>query len=269
MSTVKFGFIGCGNMGGALAKAISKACGEKEVLLSDKSSVKAQLLANELNCSYADNLAVASNAKFIFLGVKPQIMNEAIKSILPALKKRTDRFVLVSMAAGIEIQSILNMLQEDFPVIRIMPNTPVSVGKGMILYTANKNVFMDEISEFCDALKFAGRIDNIDEKLIDAASAVSGCGPAFVYLFAEAMADAAVECGLQRAKAIEYVSQTLSGAAELLLTSGKHPGVLKDEVCSPAGSTIAGVHTLEDGSFRGAVMSAIKASFNRTKELGK
>lgn len=269
MSSVKFGFIGTGNMGGALARAVVKAVGENDVLLSDKAAVKAQLLANELKCSYAEIGAVAASAKYIFLGVKPQIMESALNSILPILKKRDDRFILVTMAAGLKISAIEKMLGCDLPIIRIMPNTPVSVGKGMILYTANDNVFMDEIAEFCEALKRAGKLDKIDETLIDAASAVSGCGPAFVYLFAESMADAAVECGLPRQKAIEYAAQTLSGAAELMLSTAKHPATLKDEVCSPAGSTIAGVHALEENGFRGAVMNAVKAAFERTKELGK
>ncbi len=269
MASVKFGFIGAGNMGSALARAVCKALSGEEVLISDKSSSKAQLLANELKCSYADNNAVASSAKFIFLGVKPQMMGEMLSSIAPILKNRNDRFVLVSMAAGLSISSICEMLGTSMPIIRIMPNTPVSVGKGMILYSSSDLVFMDEIGEFCDALKFAGRIDRISEQLIDAASALSGCGPAFVYLFAEALSDAGVECGLARNKALEYASQTLSGAAELLLTSSKHPGILKDEVCSPGGSTIAGVHSLEESAFRGAVMNAVKASFERTKELGK
>lgn len=269
MASIKFGFIGAGNMGSALARAVCKAVPSNEVLLSDSSAVKAQLLANELKCSYADNAAVAAEAKYIFLGVKPQMLNGVLNSIAPILKRRNDRFVLVSMAAGMSISSINEMLGIKMPIIRIMPNTPVSVGKGMLLYTASDLVFMDEIGEFCEALKFAGRIDRINEELIDAASALSGCGPAFVYLFAEALSDAGVECGLQRAKALEYAAQTLSGAAELLLTSSKHPGLLKDEVCSPGGSTIAGVHSLEESAFRGAVMNAVEASFNRTKELGK
>ncbi|MBR4123484.1 MAG: pyrroline-5-carboxylate reductase [Clostridia bacterium] len=269
MSTVKFGFIGTGNMGAALARAVTKAVGHSEVILADKNTTKAELLANELYCSFGEISAVASSAKFIFMGVKPQVMREALESIKPILKKRTDRFVLVSMAAGLSISSITEMLGENYPIIRIMPNTPVSVGKGMILYTASKEVFMDEVGEFCKALEKSGKLDKLDESLIDAASALSGCGPAFVYMFAQSLADGAVECGLPRDKAILYASQTLSGAAELLLVSGKHAGVLKDEVCSPGGSTIAGVHSLEENSFRGAVMDAVKYSFNRTKELGK
>ena len=269
MSSVKFGFIGTGNMGGALARAVTKAVSGSDVLLADRAEVKAQLLANELGCSYADNTAVASSAKFIFLGVKPQVMAETLEGILPILQRRTDRFVLVTMAAGLTVSDIANICKTNYPIIRIMPNTPVSVGKGMILYTASKEVFMDEIGEFCEALKLAGKLDKLDEKLIDAASAVSGCGPAFVYMFCEALSDAGVECGLPRQKALEYAAQTLSGAAELLLTSGKHPAVLKDEVCSPGGTTIAGVHALEENGFRAAAMSAVKSAFDRTKELKK
>ena len=267
MSTVKFGFIGTGNMGSALARAVCKSVSGDEILLSDASTVKAELLANEIKATSADIITVAEHAKYIFLGVKPQNMQEMISEILPVLNNRSDRFVLVTMAAGVSIEKIKYYCNNNYPIIRIMPNTPVSMGKGMILYTTDENVFMDELGEFTNALSKAGRVDRIEEKLIDAASAISGCGPAFVYMFCEAMADAGVECGLPRTKAIEYAAQTLSGAAELLLNSGKHPATLKDEVCSPKGTTIVGVHALEEGSFRGTVMDAIKASYNRTLEL--
>lgn len=263
----KYGFIGTGNMGGALARAVAQAVGGESIALADSSAKKAQLLSEEIGSSYADTATVASSAEYIFLGVKPQVLESVLNSIADILAKRSDRFVLISMAAGVSLDSIKAMLKRDFPIIRIMPNTPVSKGKGMILYSANDSVFMDEIGEFCTALKKAGRVDRIEERLIDAASAVSGCGPAFVYLFAEAMADAGVECGLPRDKAVEYAAQTLSGAAELLLYSGKHSGVLKDEVCSPGGTTIAGVHALEESGFRGAVMNAVKAAYDKTLKL--
>lgn len=267
MNSVKFGFIGSGNMGGSLARAVAKAVGGSQIAIADKATAKAEVLANELKCNCGDSKEIALNSKFIFLGVKPQFMQSALDEISTMLRSRNDRFVLVTMAAGITMENINLMLGENYPIIRIMPNTPVSVGSGMILYTANKNVFMDEIGEFVDAMRFAGRLDNIDEKLINAATAVSGCGPAFVYLFAEAMADAGVECGLQRNKAIEYSAQTLLGAAELMLKTKKHPAVLKDEVCSPGGTTIAGVHSLEENGFRGAVMSAVKSAFDKTNKL--
>ena len=269
MSNIKFGFIGAGNMGGALARAVALAVGSENVAVADKSLKTAQLLAEELKCSFCENNQIASNSKYIFLGVKPQVLPQVLEHLKPVLEKRNDRFILVTMAAGVKLSFFNDIFGKEYPIIRIMPNTPVSKGKGMIQYCENDAVFMDEINEFCDALKLAGRVDRLDEKLIDAASAVSGCGPAFAYLFAEALADAGVECGLPRNKALEYAGQMLSGAAELLLTTGKHPGVLKDEVCSPGGTTIAGVHALEDAGFRGAVMGAVKAAFDKTKELAK
>lgn len=269
MDSVKFGFIGTGNMGSALARTVVSVVGGGNVVLADKTTTKAEALAEELGCDFADISEVALTSKYIFLGVKPQVLPDLLAAIKPYLQKRADRFILVSMAAGVKMEAILTMLDEKYPIIRIMPNTPVSVGKGMLLYTYSGNIAMDEVEEFKNALSLSGRVDKINESLIDAASAVSGCGPAFVYMFAEAMADAGVEAGLTREKAILYAAQTLSGAAELMLSGNKNPADLKNEVCSPGGSTIAGVHALETGRFRGTVMNAVKASFDRTRELGK
>lgn len=268
MSEVKFGFIGTGNMGAALARALRKTVPGHEVLLSNRTAVKAQTLAAELNCRAADNKTVAGQAKFIFLGVKPQMMKEMLDGIKETLSARTDRFVLVTMAAGIKIDSINEMLGAKYPVIRIMPNTPVAIGEGVVLYSASEDVFMDEITDFSNCMRNVGILDRLDENLIDAACAVSGCGPAFVYMFAQALADGAVECGLPRAKAARYAAQTLIGSARLILESEKHPEQLKDEVCSPGGTTISGVHALERDGFRGAVMDAVKAAFDKTKGIG-
>ncbi len=267
MNDIKFGFIGCGNMGGALARAVCKSVGSDNVFVADKAEDKAQTLADELKCNLSNNREICEKSKFIFLGVKPQIIKSAVEEFVGVLKSRQDRFVLVSMVAGVEMSQITQMMGADYPIIRIMPNTPVAVGEGMILYTANKNVLSDEIADFTNSLSFAGKLDMLDEGLINAGTAVSGCGPAFVYLFAEAMADAGVECGLPREKAIQFAAQTLLGASQLMLKTNKHPAVLKDEVCSPGGSTIEGVHALEDNGFRGTVFSAVKASFNKTNKL--
>lgn len=268
MSEVKFGFIGTGNMGTALARALRKTVPGHEVLLSNRTAVKAQTLAAELNCRAADNKTVAGQAKFIFLGVKPQVMQDMLDGIKETLSARTDRFVLVTMAAGIKIDSINEMLGAKYPVIRIMPNTPVAIGEGVVLYSASEDVFMDEITDFSNCMRNVGILDRLDENLIDAACAVSGCGPAFVYMFAQALADGAVECGLPRAKAARYAAQTLIGSARLILESEKHPEQLKDEVCSPGGTTISGVHALEKDGFRGAVMDAVKSAFDKTKGIG-
>jgi pyrroline-5-carboxylate reductase len=149
-----------------------------------------------------------------------------------------------------------------------MPNTPVSVGAGVVLCAASENVTAEEREAFAAALVGAGGVDEIPEKLMDAASALSGCGPAFVDLFLEALSDGAVACGLPRDKALRYAEQTVLGSAKLALESGEHPAVLKDKVCSPGGSTIAGVRALEKGAFRAAAMEAVIAAFGRTKELG-
>ena len=262
-----FGFIGCGNMGGALATAVAKT-GEK-ILLCDADVEKANALANALDATAVDLSTLVNGADYIFLGVKPQGFEGLFETLRPMLAKRSAAPVLVSMAAGVSVSAVEGMAGTDIPVIRIMPNTPVSVGEGMILYTYNKYVSKSALEGFLKALAKAGRLDAIEEAKIDAASALSGCGPAFVYLFAEALADGAVECGLARDKANLYAAQTLCGAAKLLLESGKHPGELKDAVCSPGGTTIAGVHALEECSFRAGAINAVTAAYEKTLKLKK
>ena len=184
------------------------------------------------------------------------------------LAERTKRFVLCTMAAGLPMARIQEMAGGDYPVIRIMPNTPASVGEGMIQY-CSVNVTVEEEAAFCQLMAPAGRLDAVAEGMIDAASCVSGCGPAWVYQFIEALADGGVACGLPRAKAQEYAAQMVLGSAKLVLESGKHPGALKDAVCSPGGSTIQGVRVLEEHGLRGAVMDAVLAAYDKTKEMGK
>lgn len=262
-----FGFIGTGNMGGALARAACKTVSPDEVYLANRTVEKAQTLAAELGCRTADNETIAQSADFIFLGVKPQMMEDLLRDIGPILQKRQTRFILVTMAAGLAIADIQEMSGGSFPVIRIMPNTPSSIGEGMILYASNEYVTKAEEQEFLDDMAGAGKFSLLPEKLIDAGSAVSGCGPAYVDLFIEALADGGVACGLPRAQALMFAAQMVQGTAKLLLDSGKHPGELKDAVCSPGGTTIQGVRTLEEAGFRGAVMDAVIAAYEKTLEL--
>ena len=267
MSQFTFGFIGCGNMGGALALAAAKSLSAERLAVCDADPSKTELLTKEGKATCADLSTVASESEYIFLGVKPQGMAGLFATLSPILQKRTKPFILVSMAAGIEISKIEQLAGGDCGVIRIMPNTPVAVGEGMILYDANQAVTDKQIEVFLQGLSAAGRLDRIPERLIDAAGSLSGCGPAFVYLFAEALADGGVECGLPRDKALLYAAQTLLGAGKMLLETGKHPGVLKDAVCSPGGTTIVGVHALEDGAFRANAMDAVLAAYERTQTL--
>ena len=264
-----FGFIGTGNMGGALARACAQAILNEKLLLSDGYAPVAEKLAEELGCKAVEVGEVAEKAGFIFLGVKPQVMGDMLAGIAPILKARKDGFVLVSMAAGLSIEKIRTMAGGNYPVIRIMPNIPVKAGSGVVLYDATENVTEEEVAAFRSAMAGAGLVDRLPEKLIDAGSALSGCGPAFVALFAEALADGAVECGLPRDKALNYALQTIAGTAEYLMETGTHPAVLKDAVCSPGGSTIAGVHAMELGGFRAAAAEAVICAYQKTLELGK
>lgn len=264
-----FGFIGTGNMGGALARAAAKGMDPKNILLANRTPQKAEALAEQLGCRWATVEEVAQKSGYIFLGVKPQMMQGLMDTIAPILAKRTDEFVLVSMAAGLTMADINAMAGGDYPVIRIMPNTPVAVGSGLILYDASAAVEPEVLAQFCENMRFAGRLDRLSEGLIDAGSAVAGCGPAFACMFLEALADGGVACGLPRAKALTYGAQMLLGTAALVLETGKHPGELKDAVCSPGGATIMGVRALEEGAFRAAAMDAVQAAYQRTLELGK
>jgi pyrroline-5-carboxylate reductase len=265
------GFIGCGNMGGAIARAVCKAAGPQAVFLANRTPAKAQALAAQLGCHTAANAEVAASCDLIFLGVKPQMMSAMLADVAPVLKKRAEgcsRFVLATMAAGLSMARIREMAGGAYPVIRIMPNTPASIGAGMIQY-CTLDVTDEEKAEFAAWMAPAGRLDALDESLIDAASCVSGCGPAWAYQFIEALADGGVACGLPRAKAIEYAAQMLAGSAQLVLESGQHPGALKDAVCSPGGSTIQGVRVLEERAFRGAVTDAVITAYEKTKDMGK
>ncbi len=265
------GFIGAGNMGGALIVAASKAKIECDILIADKFSSKVEeLSAKTLGKAKASrSVEIAEKCDLIFLGVKPNFMESTLSEITEILKRRQQKPTIVSMAAGVKIEKIAEFTGTNCPIIRIMPNLPVSVCEGMILYDISLDVTEENEKLFLDVLSCSGKLDRLSESLIDAASALSGCGPAFVFMFIEALADGAVACGLPREKALSYAVQTLIGSARMLEGSDKHPAELKDAVCSPGGSTIEGVRTLEEGAFRATVTDAVIASFEKTKLLGK
>ena len=261
---MKYGFIGCGNMGGAIARALSKS--GTDILLSDRSG-KGKLLARELGCTYSDNVTIAQTCDRIFLGVKPHLMASMLKPLQSVLAQRKP--LLITMAAGLTIAQIEQFAGCRMPVIRIMPNTPVAVGKGMTQYCCNELVTADVLESFLQDMAPCGQLDMLDESLIDAASALSGSGPAYMYVFLEALADGAVACGIPRQKAMEYAAVTMLGAAETYLATMQHPGALKDAVCSPGGSTIEGIRALEQHGFRSAAMDCVAATYRKNKELGK
>jgi len=262
----QLGFIGCGNMGGALITAAAKTVDGKQIAVCDHNPTKTETFVKNFGACAVTSTQIAKEAAFVVLGVKPQVMKEAIAEFADVLQQRND-VTVVTMAAGVSIAAIRAYIGKEVPVIRIMPNTPAALGAGMIVY-ATANVTADAEKAFLHSFEKAGVFDKIPEEKIDAASALSGCGPAFVYAFAEALADGGVACGVPRDKAALYAAQTLLGAAEMLLAYG-HPADLKDAVCSPGGTTIAGIHALENAGFRGATMSAVTAAYDRTLELKK
>lgn len=261
---MKYGFIGCGNMGGALARALSHTT--KDILISDFDSQKAKLFAEQIGASAADNATVANECERIFLGVKPQMMSEILSGIKDVLCAKKP--ILISMAAGIKISKIQELVGSALPVIRIMPNTPVSVGKGTVLY-CSQNTESIIVDDFVADMRYAGTLNKIDENLIDAGCSVSGCGPAFMYMFANAVAKGGEQCGLSQNDALKLAASTMSGAAEMLLTSDKTPEQLTDAVCSKGGSTIEGVNVLRNSDFEQTVIDCIKAAYKRNLELGK
>ena len=258
---MKYGFIGCGNMGGALAAAAAKAVGGENLYLADCDAAKAAALAQQLGAQASTNEVIAQTCDYIVLGVKPQMMRQVVEALPLAGSP-----VLVSMAAGLELQTLKPMARAGLSWIRMMPNTPVAVGEGRILYAADATT--EEKEGFKKLFSCAGELYELDEKLIDAGSALSGCGPAFVYQFIEALADGGVACGLPRGLATELAAGTLLGASKTLLETGAHPGALKDAVCSPGGSTIMGVKALEEGGMRSAAINAVIQAYHKTKELG-
>ena len=257
---MKYGFIGCGNMGGAIAKAVATKC--DDLAVTDRSGK-----AKALGLPYTSAEEICQTAKCIFLGVKPQMMVGVLENLKPILQEKKP--LLITMAAGLTMERIDNLAGGGLPIIRIMPNTPTSIGMGVIPYCANSLVTEDMLAGWLSDMQPCGLMDNLDEKLIDAASALSGSGPAYMYVFLEALSDGAVACGIPRQKAYDYAAMTMAGAAQMYLDTKTHPAALKDAVCSPAGSTIAGVKELENGAFRAAVMNCVTAAFNRNKELGK
>lgn len=269
MNIKKIGFIGIGNMGSVLASCAKKSIASAEILVSSHSGHRAKTFALDHGCTATDNAQIAKEADMIFLGVKPHQINALLDSLRPTLSVREDRYILVSMAAGLSTEQLDSFVGLPCPVIRIMPNTPAMVGKGSIPYALGQYATEEDAAALRQTLAEAGIVFPLADSLIDAATSVSGCGPAFAYIFIEALADAGVACGLPRDIALSLAAQTVGGAAQMVLQTGEHPGVLKDKVCSPGGSTIAGVCALEEHGLRNAAEKAVFAAFQKNQKLGK
>lgn len=260
MKTV--GFIGTGNMGGALAKAVSKS-ELASIKLSNRTKKKASILAKEINGKVVSNKQ-AANSDFVFLGVKPYQANEVLAEIKNSFNENT---VVVSMMNGYTIDKLKKEI--DKPIIRIMPNTPVSIGEGMTLYTYSDDVKKNDIELFKNLMNKSGKLEEVNEHLFDEAASITGCGPAYADMFVDALAIAGVKLGLPRKQAEIFAAQMLLGSSKLILESEKHPEQLKDEVCSPGGSTIEGVISLEKNGFKNVIIEAIISAYKKNKEMAK
>ena len=218
-----YGFIGTGNMGGALARALVRTVSSSNVYLNNRTPAKAEALAAELGARADTAAHIAAACDYIFLGVKPNLIAGVLAQLAPTLAQRTDKPVLVSMAAGVTIAA-LEQAAPGCPILRIMPNTACAVGAGLTLYDANALLTNPQLDAFLADMAASGRLEALPEHLIDAGSAVAGCGGAFACLFMEGLADGAVTCGLPRDKANTFAAQMLPGAARLALESRKGSG---------------------------------------------
>lgn len=253
------GFIGCGNMAKAMIGGIVKSGlyrGE-EVFASDTSKINLEYAKKTYGIQvHESNIEVARNSSILILAVKPNMYSEVIGEIKDYI---VDNCIIVTIAAGITIQFMEEKLKPNTKVIRTMPNTPALVGEGMTAICIGSTVTDVELSSVVKIFESFGKAEIIDEKLMDVIPSVSGSSPAYVFMMIEALADGGVLGGIPRQKAYKMAAQAVLGAAKMVLETGEHPAKLKDDVCSPGGSTIEAVYTLEKNNFRGSVISAMES----------
>lgn len=265
----RIGFLGAGQMATALSKGFVRAnlVPVEQVLAYDPLAAAADKFGSDLPGAklLPSNRDVVTGADVIFLAVKPQIMSAVLAEALPHVTKNK---LFVSVAAGITIERLSNELKTK-RIIRVMPNTPCLVGQGASAYSMARDATPADAQLVESLLRAVGIAFPLDEKQLDAVTGLSGSGPAYVYAMIEALSDGGVRAGLPRNVATALAAQTVRGAAEMVLATGEHPGVLKDRVASPGGTTIAGLHVLEDRAVRGALMSAVVAATEKSKELGQ
>lgn len=267
---MKLAIIGLGNMGQAILSGIlnNNIVKPENIIAADKKFAEPdfdQSAEFSKITMTADNQFAVKNADYVILAVKPQI----IKLILDEIKKEAASKIIISIAAGIRTELLSQYFGSKAKLIRVMPNTPALVGEGMSAIYYSQTIEADEKAFIEKIFSSLGKTVEVKEKDMDAVTGLSGSGPAYVYLFIEAMADAGVLKGLDRQTALKLAAQTVKGGAEMVLETGRHPAELKDQVASPAGTTIAGIAELEASSFRSAVIGAVEKAVERSEELGK
>jgi pyrroline-5-carboxylate reductase len=255
-------------MAGALIQGLVRAGTPAQKIWA---TVRREERAKELTTAHPglhigqDNLAAAKEAEVIVLSVKPQGMDKLVKQIAPAIDSGK---LVISIAAGVPIAAMQKGLGNGTRVIRAMPNTPALVGLGATALSAGEHATENDLQLASKIFQAVGIATVLDENLLDAVTGLSGSGPAYVFLVIEALSDAGVKVGLSRHVALKLAAQTVLGSAKMLLETGAHPGTLKDQVTSPGGTAIAGLHTLEAGGLRTTLIDAVEAATRRSKELG-
>jgi pyrroline-5-carboxylate reductase len=267
--TEKIGVIGAGKIGAAIARGVlqSRLCAKENVIASDVSAALREAVAKELGIqTTADNCRLCEFADVVILAVKPQIVDPVAREVA---KKIGTAKLLVSVAAGVPLTRIESNLAPGARVVRVMPNIACVVGAGAAGYAPGAHATAADMEKVGQLLNSFGVGMAVEEKDLDAVTGLSGSGPAYVFLFLEALADGGVRTGLTRDVALKLAVQTVYGAAKMALESGRHLGALKDEVTSPGGTTIAGLYAMEQRAFRAAVMEGVMAATQRSRELGK
>ena len=264
------GFIGMGNMGRAILDGVAKERGTEALVFTCRRAAHREQVEKETGAkALPGNLAVAEAADIIVLAVKPVVYPD----VLPVVKQAVsapgaEGKLVISLAPGYDLETLKVQLGGFTRVVRVMPNTPAKVGCGFTGFCYDEKCFTEEdVKEIHEVLESIGLAEKVEERLMDAVTAVSGSGPAYVFLFLEALADAGVRYGLPRDTAMRMAAQTVLGSAELMLKTGLHPGVLKDQVCSPAGTTIEGVAALEAAGLRNAVLCGADAVYQKCLKM--
>lgn len=264
----KLAIIGAGAMGSAFAKGVIGAglVQSEKITLSDINQARLDMLVSELGVNVTtDNASAIKDAKTIIIAVKPMYVAAALESIADVVK--SDQLV-ISIAAGVKLELIESYLPREVGVIRVMPNTPCMIGAGAIGFSRGKSVTGEQAADAQKIFEAVGIAFEVPEKQLDAVTGLSGSGPAYIYVLIEALSDAGVRVGLPRAISTKLAAQTVMGAAKMVLDENEHPAVLKDQVTSPGGTTIAGIDALEQAGFRSALIEAVKAATKRSEELG-
>lgn len=264
---MKIGFIGMGNMAGAMTGGmLKKGIAKPEDIIGSARTEMSRRAAEEKFgiIMYADNRRVAGEAEILILAVKPQFLEEVIEQIKDVVKPET---IVVSIAAGRTMEWIEARFGRKLKLVRCMPNTPALVGEGCTGICANDQVTEEELAIVVGLMESFGLASVVTEKMMDVVVGVSGSSPAYVFLFIEAMADEAVAEGMPRAQAYQFAAQSVLGSAKMVLETGKHPGELKDMVCSPAGTTIQAVKVLEEKGMRASVMDAMEACIQKSRNM--